>query len=98
MSLSIKARYLVLFALLLNACTNAYERFSGKDVREVVRTLDDDQHMIVWPRDEDKIYSNCTTIDYVTILPKENPNHSIVVRTDGNCKVISVKEEERKGL
>lgn len=82
----------------LNGCVGRYDDFVGRDIREVVRQIDDEDHMIVWPRDEKIIFDNCSEIDFVTLVPKYPPDRAINIYSDSQCRVTRIEEEPRKGL
>jgi hypothetical protein len=95
---SITMIMVILSAIATTGCSPKYDRFIGQDVRDVIKAMDDNEHMVVWPRDNSIIYKDCQKIDYVTIVPKYPPSHSIYVQTDGKCKVTSIEKRKRKGL
>lgn len=97
---SIKPVVLATTSLMLGlaACADHYASLEGRDVREVVRILDDEEHMVVWPRDETTIFSDCEQIDYVTLVPRDPPSYAINVRTDRACTVVRIERSARTGL
>lgn len=87
-----------LLLFVLAACDENYSDLIGKDLKAVVEAIDDENHMVVWPRDFSNNDTECNGIDYVTIVPKNPPTHAIEIKTDGNCKVTSIERKARKGL
>ncbi len=88
----------VLLILSTTACGENYGYLVGKDLKSVVETIDDKDHMVVWPRDYSSLSKNCNQTDYVTIVPKYPPSYAIEIRTDSSCNVTSIERKARKGL
>lgn len=88
----------VLLLLSTTACGENYGHLVGKDLKTVVETIDDKDHMVVWPRDFSNPSNYCDQTDHVTIVPLSPPGYAIEIRTDGSCKVTSIERKARKGL
>lgn len=63
-----------------------------------MQSVTDDGYMVVWPRVRMDIFEKCQSVEYVTLVPKKNPNYAIDIEIDEKCKIKSFKKRPRKGI
>ena len=83
---------IALACVLCSGCADDRQDYTGRDVREVVRDLDDEDRMIIYPRNPSDIFEKCESVDQVVLYPLNDAWLSIRISSDNNCRVTKVEK------